>query len=179
MVEVRIIPEGIRSERNGVFSKKPAPIVAPIQRAEENYVTASPRKHSRRTAISDTSRVNRVNYHSNAQGAVDRMNAENKKENARVRPRTIRRWALRELQAGNPSASLDELEKLVDQLMPALMAKYKGPQALKPEISEETKKVWAARKTERRRVVKANKLTRKMDQPLSSADRKWINKTAK
>jgi hypothetical protein len=111
------------------------------------------------------------NYHQMAGQTVSRMQAENRKENARIRPRTLRRMMMHQLQVGDPNASIDDLEKLVDQLLPSVMARYNGPPAL---VHEKTQTAGQVYDVERRRIVKSNKLRRKMEQPLSRSDRKWI-----
>jgi hypothetical protein len=119
------------------------------------------------------------NYHRVAADTISRMQSDNAKEHKRIKPRALKKMMRESLLAGNPNISVAELDKLVDELLPVAMQAYKGPAALKPEISPEVQAVRDARQTERKRIVKLNKLRRKMDQPMSKEDREWVSRNRK
>lgn len=184
MVEVRIIPEGIRTEtKTGKFSKEPAKKIRAPHRVQVVRPSYEPQKRSKPSNGSEGSCPTGKSYHKAVQGSVSRMAADNERENQKVRPKTIRNIMMAQLRAGDPSRPLSELEALVDKLLPIAMEKYKGPEALKPEITPELQKIWATNKRRRREIVQANRLRRKEDQPMSKADRRWtekqLQKTAK
>jgi len=110
---------------------------------------------------------------------ISRMKSVNRKENARIRPRDVRKIIRRQLRTAHSELPVQDLEKLVEEIFPRAMQAYKGVAVLKPEVSDETKIILDSRELERRRIVRANKQRRKSDQPLSSSDKKWISKTTK
>jgi hypothetical protein len=183
MVEVRIIPEGIRTEtKTGKFSKEPAKKIRAPHHVQVVRPSFEPQKRSKFSS-SEGSCPTGKSYHKAVQGSISRMAADNDRENQKVRPKTVRNIMMAQLRAGDPSRPVRELETLVDSLLPIAMEKYKGPQALKPEITPELQKIWATNNHRRRKIVQANRLRRKEDQPMSKADRRWtekqLQKTAK
>jgi len=109
---------------------------------------------------------------------VSRMQADNKKENKRISPKELRKMVRRQKTLAFPNYSGQEIDELVNQSLPVLMkAYYTGTQFQEPSPTPELKAIWKERNTERRRIVAANRLRRKADQPLSRADREWIEKS--
>jgi hypothetical protein len=103
----------------------------------------------------------KTQYERRVKKTASRMELENKQETQRYTPRRIRAILRDTIKAGSPDLTLDELNDLVDQMLPRAMESYRGKGLLVAEPSAEVKAVWAARKAERRRVVNANKIRRK------------------
>jgi len=165
-VEVRIIPQGVSGipKKKSTTSKRkaakqpnhPAPVKRFTKDAE--YLPGGGR------------------YDQAALSTATKMQADNKAEHQRLSNKQIRKLLRENLVIQHPNKSGKEIDALVDQVWPTVMAAYRGAPALKrPERSELESAVWTARNTERRRVVKANRLRRKADQPMSKADREWVN----
>ncbi len=156
-VEVRVIPMGVSGIKKKAAKKttKPNPVQAHPGEEGTLYPTVDRNKA-----------VGKV---------IKRMERENQLENKRLSDKQIRQLLRQQMIAGNPEKSSKEIDELVNQRLPKVMEAYRGAPALTPpEPTEELKAIWAARSTERRRVVKANRLRRKADQPMSKADRAWV-----
>lgn len=153
-VEVRVIPEGVSGLR-------------------KNKGKTTRKRESKPTIKVKGSE----NYFNEAAKTVTRMQRENAEEHKRLTDKEIRKLLRDQLLANHPNKSGQEIEELVNQTLPAVMRAYRGaPVLAKPEPSAEQKAIWATRETERRRIVRANRQRRKTDQPMSKADRAWVNR---
>lgn len=137
-VEVRVIPAGVSGLKKKA-TKKPKVKRKPLpdERAPACY------------------------YEQRVVQTASRMEAENKKERQRYTPTRIKQILRNQIKAGNPALTATDLDDLVNQMLPLSMESYRGRGLLQEEPSAELKAVWAARKAERRRIVKANKIRRK------------------
>ncbi len=161
MVEIRYIPEGVRSETSpGMFSRKSAKTTGPVVRESTDHLPSFEIKKRATRATSDSSAPRPGDYHAKARGAIDRMHADNRIENRKVRPRDVRRWISRALRESDPTMPADVLEIEIEKLMPRAMAHYRGATALAHEIPLEAKRIREQRREARKRDLKANSARR-------------------
>jgi hypothetical protein len=139
-VEVKVIAEGI----SGISKKKSIP------KRKNTVASSSSAEHSEGA------------YQAAAKRTASRMHADNAMECVRITDKKIKAILRAQLRGGDPNLTVQDLDNLVNELLPIAMLAYRGPAVLKPDISPEVKAVWKARKAERQRMVKANKLRRKM-----------------
>jgi hypothetical protein len=133
-VEVKIIPEGKSGLPRGKRPPQPKP----------DGIKATP------------------TYHQFASSVISSMQQENRAENKKkYTPAELRKVMASNLRHSNPNLSVQEIRNLVDQYMPQQMTPHTGKK-LVVERSEMVDAVWATRKADRQKVVKANKRRRKM-----------------
>jgi hypothetical protein len=165
-VEVRVIPAGV----SGLSKKKTQSQQKPKAVRLNPKETAKLKQKTKEKIVPIVGR-----YGEAVTRTVTRMQSENKAEHNRLTDREIHRQLRQQLSTAHPQKSGVEIDILVNQVLPTVMAAYRGPAAQPaPVRSAEEVAVWTARNTERRRVVKSNRLRRKADQPMSKADRAWV-----
>lgn len=157
MVEVRIIPEGVSGiKKSGKTSSKP---------------------RQRKEAANTISCKKSQTYHQAAKGAVSRMKKDNQAENKRITEKQMRALIRKNILLSGAKLTSAEIDNMVNEKLPTIWEAYRGAEPVKTpqrQPSAEERAVWDARRAERRRQVRANRVHRKADQPLSHATRDWI-----
>lgn len=178
MTEIRVIPEGVsglvKKPKTKTASKRPP---RPTKRQWASMTKEEKEKVKKAAKAYADSRTktfisNATDYFGAASKRAKKMLNDNARENKRLGPKQIRKLVRDSLFRSNPHLSIEELEKLVDQNLPIVARAYEA--APIRELSEEEQTIRDARIAERRRVVRANRQRRKVDQPMSKADEAWV-----